>query len=127
MEDGHITIMIIYVDDFLWSSKELKHLNSLIKSFQTRYKSISVTYGPVIEYLSLNFSTPNQVTITMKNKIETILDSYSIASSVISPATDQIFKIRDFPLPSKTDEVTVASVSRLALPPFSASQGSKAS
>ena len=38
---------------FLMSSKELKHLNSLIESLQTRYKSISVTYGPVIEYLGM--------------------------------------------------------------------------
>jgi hypothetical protein len=111
MEDGHTTIIIIYVDDFLMSSKELKHLNSLIESLQTRYKSISVTYGPVIEYLgmNLNFSTPNQVTITMKNKIETILDSYSIASSVVSPATDQIFKIRDLPLLSPSLQISIES------------------
>jgi hypothetical protein len=111
MENGHTTIIIIYVDDFLMSSKELKHLNSLIESLQTRYKSISVTYGPVIEYLgmNLNFSTPNQVTITMKNKIETILDSYSIASSVISPATDQIFKIRDLPLLSPSLQISMRS------------------
>jgi hypothetical protein len=80
LEDGHTTIIIIDVDDFLRSSLKVSK----------RDKSISVTYGPVIECLSLNFSTPNQVTITMKNKIETILDSYSIASSVISPAADQI-------------------------------------
>jgi hypothetical protein len=41
--------------------------------------------------MSLDFSIPNQVTMSMENKIVVILGSHNISSSAVSPATDDLF------------------------------------
>lgn len=54
----------------------------------------------------------------MKNKIETLLTSFNINSSVASPATDQLFKVRELPhlSPSKQELIrsTVAKLLYIA-------------
>jgi hypothetical protein len=115
-EDGHTTIVIVYVDDFLISAKQVNHLNSLIDNLNSKFESINATHGPVLEYLGMNldFSIKNQVTIKMTDKIRTILDTYSIDNSVVSPATDQLFRTRELPLLSPTlQESTRSTVAKL--------------
>jgi hypothetical protein len=63
--------------------------------------------------MNLDFSKKNQVSITMTNKIKTILDSHSVTSSVVSPATDQLFKIRDLPLSPTLQATTRSTVAKL--------------
>jgi hypothetical protein len=91
VEDGQTTVIILYVDDFFVSSPQRKGVDSLVDSLEKKYVSINATHGPNIEYLGmhLDFSTLNQVSITMENKIQLLLQSHSITSSVVSPATNQ--------------------------------------
>ena len=110
-EDGGYTIVIVYVDDFLISAGTRFNLNSFIDSLKAKYGPINVCDGATIEYLGMNldFSISNQVTITMENKIQLLLESHSISSSVASPATDQIFKTRDLPLLSQSKQDGIRS------------------
>jgi hypothetical protein len=68
-ENGETTVVIVYVDDFLISAKEIKQLNSLIDSIRFKYQSIQATFGPVLEYLGMNldFSKKNQSSILIRS------------------------------------------------------------
>ena len=71
VEVGHTTVVIVYVDDCLTNHRNRKSVESLIESLEKKFISINTIHGPLIEYLGMNldFRIPNQVSITMENKV----------------------------------------------------------
>jgi hypothetical protein len=92
--------VVIYVDDLFVSSNSLEAITSLEVLLKNKFTDITIRDGLVHSYLGMtwDFSTPKSVSITMEGYIRDLIEFASVSGLVKTPATDQLFNIRESPL-----------------------------
>src|SRR3990170_4711170 len=81
------------------SSKNGKYLDELETYLRSVYPEISVRTGNRLNYIgmSFDFSTSGKVSVTMDNCVAEILRNCGEVSSAKTPATEDLFDVRDTP------------------------------
>ena len=96
--DGQ-TSVVIHVDDLLITSRKMRYIDDLITVLKRTYKDIRTATGDILGYLglSMDFSTPGEVKITAPAFTKDLLASCRAPSVATSPATEQLFEVREDP------------------------------
>jgi hypothetical protein len=91
--------LVIHVDDLLITSKKMSYIDDLITVLTRTYKDIRTATGDVLGYLglSMDFSIPGEVKITAPAFTKDLLASCRTPSVATSPATEQLFEVREDP------------------------------
>jgi hypothetical protein len=82
---------------------------SLVDGVETilreKFKTVTVKGGSTQDYLGMqwDFSSPGEVKVTMEGYIAELIKSSGTTSSVLTPATDQLFNLRDSPILNRLD------------------------
>lgn len=90
----------VYVDDILLTSKSMDLMEQIVSIDLPRYlPEVKVNRGLVHSFLgmTLDFSTPGKVHITMPNYIGETLDEFGVSGTAATPALAQLFDVRDSP------------------------------
>jgi len=98
-----------HVDDLTISCVDKAPIEEVISALKKIYgANLKETIGPVHDYLGMTFdySTPGQVVISMDKYIAQIIDSFpeQITGVSATPATDNLFKVRDDDRPLPEDQ-----------------------
>ena len=88
-----MTHLCLYVDDILITSSNTNYIKFIENKLTEKFDELTFHYGKVHQYLGmeLNFLVPGEVNITMKNKINQLLDDFNITNIVTTPATNNLF------------------------------------
>jgi hypothetical protein len=97
--DAQITV-VVYVDDLFITCANDHLIDQLESLLKHKFKEITIHDGSVHSYLGMvfDFSVPGDVKITMDGYISDLLKYADIPGTVLTPATDNLFSIRDTPL-----------------------------
>ena len=78
--DNSMTHLTIYVDDLLITSPNKQYIENIERELIQKYNEISFNFGQKQEYLGMefNFEKHDEVTISMRKKIENLLVEYDI-------------------------------------------------
>ena len=89
----------LYVDDILITCVSQATIDMVIEHLRNTYKTLEVGTGSIHSYLgmTLNFSTPGQVAVTMEHYLSEMLQLYDVNGTAATPATEYLFEIRDSP------------------------------
>ena len=98
--DGLQCTIVIHVDDLLITSASPALIDELIDALRAEFKETKVVRGPIVPYLgmTLDFSIPGSVSITMDGMVEAILDDCKIdnlTKVTRSPAMEGLFECDD--------------------------------
>ena len=87
--------VVLYVDDLMMTSEDIKMIDNDMATLKNKYKEITVHVGDVHSYLGMtfDFSTRGKVKITMDGYVDDMLCRYNVRGSTTSPATEQLFQI----------------------------------
>jgi hypothetical protein len=87
----------VHVDDLLIMSTSKDMITQLAEGLKKRYGEISLTHGPVVNYLGmvLDFSHTGEARITMSGYIEDVLKSAGVEGVARTPGTDGLFQVRE--------------------------------
>jgi len=98
--DGIQITIALYVDDFLVTSVSEALIDDLEKLLRDKYKNLTANRDAVLSYLgmTLDFSVPRKVKVTMNGYVEEMLKDYGVTGSAKTPATGKLFDI-DLNLP----------------------------
>ena len=107
--NGHQLTVSWHVDDLTISCVDRAPIQDVIKALKAIYgENLKETIGLVHDYLGMTFdySTPGQVEISMDKYIAKIIDSFpeQITGVSATPATDNLFRIRDDDRPLPEDQ-----------------------
>jgi hypothetical protein len=99
MVDGLQITVVIYVDDLFISSLNKSAIDSLELLLRDKFIDITVRDGLSHSYLGMtwDFSIPKSVSISMLGYTSDLLDFASVPGSVLTPATESLFDIRESP------------------------------
>ena len=95
MYNGVQCTICLHVDDLLITCSDDKGVEDTIQQLTDRYKTITVHRGKVHSYLgmTLDFSTPGKVRVSMEKYVTDMLSEYEIKGSAATPATSQLFEL----------------------------------
>ncbi len=95
-KDEQISV-VIHVDDLLITSIQMRYIDELITVLTRTYKDIRTVTGDALGYLGMlfDFSVLGEVKITAPAFIKDMLTSCRTPSIAVSPATEQLFEVRD--------------------------------
>lgn len=97
--------VVIYVDDLFISCKDKSMIEDLENTLKQKFKEITVHEGLVHSYLGMtwDFSIAGSVKVTMEGYIRDLLKEASVSGTVTTPATNNLFNIRNIsPLDAKS-------------------------
>ena len=79
-----VCTILVYVDDLFIMSGHKKSLTEVAETLKAKYGGITTTEGHVHDYLGIkwDFSTPSQVTLSMKGYVTDLLKKYGPNASV---------------------------------------------
>jgi hypothetical protein len=97
---GEQLTVVIYVDDLFITCKNGEAIEELESLLRFKFKEITVHEGLVHSYLGMtwDYSQPSSVKVTMEGYTNDLLRQANISGIVKTPATDNLFAIRDAPL-----------------------------
>ena len=95
VHEGKQLTACLYVDDLLCTCEAETGLHWLKSELIKAYKDVNVAEGPVHSYLgmTLDWSKPAQVAVTMKGYIEDMLANYEVRGERATPASADLFSI----------------------------------
>ena len=98
IRNGEQVTIVLHVDDLLVTSRNLQHNMDLLKYLKEQYNGdVKHSTGKVIEYVGMifDFSVDGEVSVTMDHAIDKIIESGGVTTSYVTPATENLFEIRD--------------------------------
>jgi hypothetical protein len=100
LANGFQITVAIYVDDLFISCKDLDVIIALEALLKDKFTDITIRDGLVHSYLGMtwDFSVPKSVSITMEGYIYDLMEFAAVPGLAKTPATEQLFQIRDSPL-----------------------------
>jgi len=74
-------------------------MDDILSKLIVRYNEVEVARGSVHSYLgvTLDFSVPDQVSVTMEGYVKDIISKYNVRRSAATPALDYLFEVRESP------------------------------
>ena len=95
-KDGVQCTVSVHVDDLLITSASDRMVNELAEGLRARYGEISLTRGPLLNYLgmSIDFTHAGEARITMAGYVKDVLLSSGVTGNARTPATDGLFEVR---------------------------------
>ena len=98
--DGLQCTIVLHVDDLLITSASPALIDELVDGLRAEFKETKVVRGPIVPYLgmTLDFSTPGSVSITMDGMVEAILADCNVddlTKVTRSPAMEGLFECDD--------------------------------
>ena len=89
--------LALHVDDIFAASADRAMLHSIVALMKTTYRDYKVQLGPVLGHLgmSLDFTLPGEVSITMQGCVDALLASSGVHGTALTPAAASLFDIRD--------------------------------
>jgi hypothetical protein len=95
--DGVQITVVIYVDDLFMASVSDFLLDKLVDLLRLNFKDITVNTGLIHSYLGMtwDFTTPFSVKVTMEGYAKDLLAFSEVTGDVKTPATDQLFAVRE--------------------------------
>ena len=95
--DGHQCTAAVHVDDLLITSKSKDSISHLVDGLRTRYGAITLSHGPVINYLgmAIDMHIPGQAMITTTGYCDEIAKISGVKGTARSPATEGLFDTRE--------------------------------
>lgn len=95
--DGIQITAVIYVDDIFISSVSADLIDELRSHILSEFKQATYHEGAIHSYLGMtfNFDTLGEVKITMAGYIQDVLGILNLGGNASSPATEQLFNIRE--------------------------------
>ena len=105
-KDGVQVTVAIHVDDLMITSVSQRLVDELENHLRNKYGDITVKDGKVLDYVGMtfDFSQEGSVRITMAHCIEEILATCGVEGTAATPATDNLFNVRDDATPATTEE-----------------------
>jgi hypothetical protein len=102
---GNQITVCFHIDDILVTALDSDDLDNLVKYIKSVWNEITVKRGDIIDYLAMtfDFTTSDEVKITMDNTISNILNDCGINEERSTPATSALFDVRDAPKLSIVD------------------------
>ena len=96
---GVQTTIVLYVDDMLVTSVDLRELDSVAASLRKKYGEIAEHRGITLDFLGMtfDFTTKGEVRVTMKRLVDEIIAGCGITRERATPATENLFDVRDLP------------------------------
>jgi len=97
----HQSTIVVYVDDLLITCVERPEIDRVLQHLRARFSSISEHHGRVHSYLgmTLDFTTPSAVNITMNGYVHDMLGRYKIFNEkghkVTTPGTEDLFTVTE--------------------------------
>jgi hypothetical protein len=109
-----ITICI-YVDDVMLTSIDGDAVEDVILFLETKYQSITVLRGNSHDYLGMKFEFEYPlVKVSMQGFIDKLIADYGVEGTLTSPATNDLFLIKESPrLPSQESKKFHSFVAKL--------------
>ena len=97
--DGVQCTVVVYVDDIFVTCRNLRVIEDLESLLKRKFKEITVHDGHIHSYLGMtwNFEVPGEVKVTMEGYVDEVLKYATTTGTVSTPASDQLFNIRDAP------------------------------
>ena len=95
--DGHQCTAAVHVDDLLITSKSKETMAHLVDGLRKRYGAITLSHGPVINYLgmAIDMHEPGQATITTSGYCDEIVKISGVKGVARTPATEGLFETRE--------------------------------
>ena len=99
VNDVQCTICL-YVDDLMITCADEKILDEVINLLESKYEGAKASKSKVHSYLGMmfDFSTEEQVKITMEGYIQDILKTYDVKGKANTPALTNLFEVSESPL-----------------------------
>jgi hypothetical protein len=106
-QNGNQITVCFHIDDILATAYDSDDLDNVAKYIKSVWNEITVKRGDIIDYLAMtfDFTTSDEVRITMDNTINNILNDSGINEERSTPATSALFDVRDAPKLSIVDAV----------------------
>ncbi|NDB33696.1 MAG: hypothetical protein EB160_09800, partial [Nitrososphaeria archaeon] len=126
-ESGIQITTVFHVDDFIFTCKDLKEIEKVIKLFRDEFGEIKVNYGDEHNFLGLYIKriSENRLTVNMPKHIDNLITSYNLSNkNRICPARPNLFEI-DPESPKLTAEQKEKFHSTVALALFVATKTRK--
>jgi hypothetical protein len=97
--NGVQTTILLYVDDLKIMSVDNEEIHRVVQCLQREYKTVTVRTGNVHNYLGMTFdySKRRSVKITMLGYIKDLLVLTGTVGEARTPATENLFEIKDSP------------------------------
>ena len=97
VKDGVQVTCVIYVDDLFITSVSRELINELKDHLTQKFKEVTFHEGTVHSYLGMtfDFSTPGEVAITQAGYINDILNDIHVKDTATTPATGDLYTIRN--------------------------------
>ena len=89
----------LHVDDLKVTCRNADTIERLIDGLTSKYKTLSVHRGLVHSYLGMTFdyTAPGLVKVTMEKYVQDVLDGYQVIGHAATPASVNLFDLRDSP------------------------------
>ena len=93
--DSGLVTLLVHVDDILCLSKDASEHSKFADQLKDEFKDTKSDLSDVQSYLgmTLDFSQPGKIKVSMEGYIETLLSDYGVSGSAESPATNRLFQI----------------------------------
>ena len=105
--DGSQTTIGLHVDDILISNVHSENLTKFGKYLNSVYPKTSSQVGPVVDFIGMTFDfrERGKARVTMANCEREILAGCGVTTRRATPATDELFEVRDAELATKDEAV----------------------
>lgn len=116
---GKQVTIIVHVDDLIITSQDAESIDRVCTALQEAYGEMQINKSKKHSYLGMSLDfVDDTVVITMSNFIDDLLSSSNVEGTVVSPAANNLFQVREAELLNDEDKAnfhsTVAKMLYLA-------------
>ena len=89
--------VVVYVDDLFITSKDISLIEDLESLLRSKFRDLTVHSGLIHSYLGMtwDYTVPFEVKVTMEGFMNNLITDTKIEGIVATPASDNLFTIRD--------------------------------
>lgn len=104
---GEQCTICLHVDDLKITCRNEDTIEELIDALTAKYQTLTVHRGNVHSYLGMtwDYSTLGRVKITMEKYVKDVLDGYDVTGRAATPASVNLFEIRESELLDSDDSI----------------------
>jgi len=104
---GEQCTICLHVDDLKITCRNEDTIEELIDALTAKYQTLTVHRGNVHSYLGItwDYSTLGRVKITMEKYVKDVLDGYDVTGRAATPASVNLFEIRESELLDSDDSI----------------------
>ena len=105
VRDAKVLIVLLYVDDLFLLAPDDAAIDDLISELQLRFPDVKYTRGNEQNYIgmAITYTADGNVHVSMPKYVKDLLLCYDVSGSVSSPATANLFDVREAPLLAESD------------------------